>query len=86
MASQRHKRNPNLGWRGPCEAGLGINGEFGKPLVKMCNEPGKWFAGGFAFGMVLCPEHEHLKERVDQMAMQIRDLREKKKGKDGNGD
>lgn len=67
-----------MNWRGPCEAGTAINDEFGKPLIEHCNEPGRWFSGGFLFGMVLCPEHEELKDRVDDMVMYVRDLREKK--------
>lgn len=72
------RRNPNAGWRGPCEAGTAINDEFGKPLVQHCGEPGRWFSGAFLFGMVLCPEHESLQERVAEMAMHVQELREKK--------
>lgn len=74
-------RSSNRRWRGPCEAGTAINDEFGKPLVKHCGEPGKWFSGGFLFGMVLCPEHEGLKDRVDEMAMRVTELRVDKKRK-----
>ena len=68
----------NAGWTVPCEAGTAVNDEFGKPLVQHCGQPGKWFSGGFLFGMVLCREHEDLKDRVDAMAMHVQELRAKK--------
>lgn len=65
------RRSSNEGWRGPCEAGTSINEQFGKPLVQHCGKPGRWFAGGFLFGVVLCPEHEGVQERVKDMAMHV---------------
>lgn len=83
LRSGERARRSNMSWRGPCEAGVAINDDFGKPLVRLCNEPGRWFAGGFAFGMMLCKEHESLKERFDLMAMRIGEIRQKKKGQVG---
>jgi hypothetical protein len=64
------ERRLRRGWRGPCEAGVGVNPEFGQPLIQKCHEPGQLFEGGL-FGMVLCPEHEGLKELWKQQEMTV---------------
>lgn len=75
------RRSPNERWRGPCEAGTAINDQFGKPLVQHCGKPGRWFSGGFLFGMVLCVEHEGVQERVKDMAMRVDAMKVDKKRK-----
>lgn len=79
--TRRRAKQANRGWEGPCEAGVGVNDDFGTPLIQVCRQPGKWFTGGFAFGLVLCPEHESLKERVEELAMHVEQVRAKKRGK-----
>lgn len=73
--------NENENWRGPCEAGVAVNDEWSQPLVRHCGQPGRWFKGGFAFGLVLCPAHEDLVDRVRELEMYVHDLRAKKRGR-----
>lgn len=72
--------DPNENWRGACEAGIAIQDKFGAPLIQYCHAPGRWFKGGL-FGFILCEEHEYLKQRWSELAMQVHEMAAKKKGK-----